>query len=142
MSFCCGASMIGTQGTLKHIRTQIHNVPLLLCPVCHRVEVHHLIENEYEILAEYAHGDGAPEVNFQEYVEDKNHHKLYENCVNHEDEDPLDVVLNQIDMALDLLTVAKQLQDAEWETQLIKRLGVLSQRRSKLKTKKTLGGSR
>lgn len=142
MSFCCGASMLGTKGTLKQIRTQIHNVPLLFCPVCHRVEVHYMIQNEYEILAEYAHGDDASEVDFEEYVEGKENHKLHENCVNHESEEPMDIVLNQIDMALDLMIVAKQLQDIEWEGQLKKRLEVLSGRRAKLRQKKTMGGFR
>lgn len=142
MSFCCGASMIGTKGTLKHIRTQVHNVPLLFCPVCYRIEVHYLIQNEYEILAEYAHGDGAAEVDFQEYVEAKESSKLFENCVNHENEDPMDIVRNQIDMALDLLIVAKQFLDEEWQTQLKKRLEVLSQRRAKLRNKKITGGLR
>lgn len=141
MSFCCGASMIGTKGTLKYFRTQIHNVPILFCPVCHRIEVHHLIENEYEILAEYAHCDGAPEVDFHEYVEQKEE-MLFENCVNNENEDPMDVVRSQIDMALDLLIVAKQLNDEEWERQLKKRLGVLSERRMKLKHRNTMGGLR
>jgi hypothetical protein len=134
MSFCCGASMLGTKGT------QIHNVPLLFCPVCHRVEVHHMVENEYEILAEYAHGDGAQEVDFQEYVENYDQAELFENCVNNENEDPLEVVRSQIDMALDLLIVAKEIGDAEWEQELKKRLNVLSQRRHKLKNKKTLRG--
>lgn len=137
MSFCCGASMIGTKGTLKHIRTYIHQVPLLFCPVCHRIEVHHLVSSEYEILAEYAHGDGAYEVDFQEYVEGKDA-TLFENCVSHENEEPMDVVRNQIDMALDLLMVAKLIQDTEWETQLKERLSVLSQRRNKLRDKKAL----
>lgn len=140
MSFCCGASMLGTKGTLRHIRTQIHNVPLLFCPVCHRVEVHHQVENEYEILAEYAHGDGASEVDFSDYVEHGQASEMFENCVNHEEEDPLDIVRSQIDMALDLLTVAKDIGDAEWEAQLKKRLNVLSARRTKLKNKKTLRG--
>lgn len=136
MSFCCGASMIGTRGTLKYLRTHIHNVPLLFCPVCHNIEVHYLIENEYEILAEYAHMDGAAEVDFQEYVECQDNLQLFENCVNHEDEDPLEVVKNQIDMSLDLMIVAKQFRDDEWEAQLKKRLKVLSQRREKLMIKK------
>ncbi|WNQ10335.1 hypothetical protein MJA45_22350 [Paenibacillus aurantius] len=140
MSFCCGASMIGTKGTLKHIRTHIHNVPILFCPVCHRVEVHHLAQNEYEILAEYAHGDGAPEIDFMEYVESGSGDELFENCVNHENEDPLDIVLSQIDMALDLMTVAKQLQDSEWEGQLKKRLQMLSKRRAKLRQRNTAAG--
>ncbi|XID93216.1 hypothetical protein ACF3MZ_01365 [Paenibacillaceae bacterium WGS1546] len=140
MSFCCGASMLGTKGTLKHYRTRIHNVPILFCPVCHRVEVHYMVENEYEILAEYAHGDGASEVDFRDYV-DESDKALHENCVNNEEEDPMAVVQNQIDMSLDLLTIAKEIGDREWEQQLKKRLIALSQRRYKLRMKKTPGGT-
>lgn len=140
MSFCCGASMIGTKGTLKHYRTRIHNVPILLCPVCFRTEVHYLVENEYEILAEYAHGDGAAEVDFHDYV-DESDKALNENCVNNEDEDPMLVAQNQIDMSLDLLSFAKEIGDSEWQLQLKKRLMVLSQRRHKLRLKRTPGGA-
>ncbi|WP_419871906.1 hypothetical protein [Candidatus Pristimantibacillus sp. PTI5] len=136
MSFCCGASMIGTKGTLKHFRTHIHNVPIMFCPVCHRVDIHYLVENEYEILAEYAHGDGAAEVDFQEYVEQEGK-ALLENCVNHENEDPMDVVHSQIDMALDLLSFAKQIEDTEWQLVLKKRLGMLNNRRNKLRQRRT-----
>lgn len=138
MSFCCGASMLGTRGTLKHVRTHIHNVPILFCPVCHKVAVHYMVENEYELLAEYAHGDGALEVDFQDYIDHKPAEALFENCVNNDQEDPLVIVRNQIDMALDLLTMAKGLNDQEWEEQLKKRLAVLVQRRNKLKSKKVL----
>jgi len=138
MSFCCGASMIGTRGTMKHFRTFIHNVPILFCPVCHRVEIHHLVEQEYELLAEYAHGDGASEVDFRDYV-DQDREELLANCVNHEDEDPMEIVLNQIDMALDLLAVAKQLGDPEWEEQLKRRLTALNNRRNKLLQRRTSG---
>ncbi|MGF7046701.1 hypothetical protein J2T13_001199 [Paenibacillus sp. DS2015] len=134
MSFCCGASMVGTKGTLKHYRTQVHNVPLLFCPVCHRVEVHYKVENEYEILAEYAHGDGAFEVDFQDYVmEDEE--TIFENVVNRETEDPTSIVQNQIDMALDLLSVAKLIEDEKWERELKQRLAVMSQRRLRLQHK-------
>jgi hypothetical protein len=131
--------MIGTSGTLKHFRTHIHNVPILFCPVCHRVEIHHLIENEYEILAEYAHGDGASEVDFMDYVDQENKN-LFENCVNNENEDPMDVALSQIDMALDLLSFAKQIGDTAWEADLKRRLGVLNQRRNKLRQRRTSEG--
>ena len=136
MSFCCGASMIGTTGTLKHYRTHIHNVPILFCPVCHQVDIHYLVENEYEILAEYAHGDGATEVDFQDYV-DQESGALLENCVNNENEDPMDVVMSQIDMSLDLMSVAKEWNDREWEEQLKKRLVMLNARRNKLLRRRT-----
>jgi hypothetical protein len=128
--------MIGTKGTLKHIRTQIHHVPILFCPVCHRIEVHHLIKHEYDILAEYAHSDGAFEVDFAEYVDLKETF-LYDNCVSHEGEDPYNIVNYQIDMSLDLLTFAKTIQDTVWEDQLKSRLQVLSTRRNKLKNRKS-----
>ena len=131
MSFCCGASMVGTKGTLKHYRTQVHNVPLLFCPVCHRMEVHYRVENEYEILAEYAHGDGASHVDFQDYVmEDEE--TIFENVVNRESEDALEIVESQIDISLDLLSVAKWMQDEKWEGELKRRLAVMSQRRVQL----------
>ena len=131
MSFCCGASMIGTKGTLKHFRTHIHNVPIMFCPVCHDVDIHYLVQDEYEILAEYAHGDGAAEVDFEDYVEQEGKH-LLENCVNNENEDPMDVVFSQIDMALDLLSFAKQIDDSEWQLELKKRLIIMNNRRNKL----------
>jgi len=142
MSFCCGASMIGTKGSIRHLRTQIHNVPILFCPVCHRIEVHHLVEDEYEILAEYAQGDGATEVDFEDYSDAPSRDILFENCVSQENEDPLSLVTNQIDMALDLLRVAKALDDVEWEYQLKNRLRVMSGRRDKLRKKKATGGYR
>ncbi|CAM3669807.1 hypothetical protein [Marinicrinis lubricantis] len=137
MGFCCGASMIGTRGSLKHLRTQIHNVPLLYCPVCHRVEVHHEVETEYEILTEYAQADGAVEVDFEDYAPvDHLKDNLFENCVNTEDEPPLTVVNNQIDLALDLLAFAKQISDLKWQEQLHKRLRVLGQKKAKLSQNK------
>ena len=111
----------------------------MFCPVCHRVKLHHTIETEYEILAEYAHGDGAAEIDFLDYVGTKDNEHLYDNCVNHENQDPLEIVYTQIDMALDLWSVAKKLGDVEWEQQLIRRLKVLSRRRDKLLRKKSTG---
>lgn len=137
MGFCCGASMIGSKGTLKHSGTEVHNVPLLFCPVCKRVEVHQEIVSEYEILAEYAHGDGAVDVDFSDVIDENRVEQLYENCVNHEKENPLDIAATQIDMALDLMMFARQLKDYEWESQLQHRLRVLSDQRIKLLRKKS-----
>lgn len=136
MSYCCGASMIGTKGTLKHIRTRIHNVPILLCPVCHRVEVHHLAYQEYEILAEYAHGDGAQDIDFSDYTDMPPPGELFANCINNEETDsPRQVVRSQIDMALDLLVISSRLGDAEWGEELRRRLHVLGRRAARLQKK-------
>lgn len=139
MSFCCGASMIGTKGTVKHVQTRIHNVPLLFCPVCHRTEIHFQVKDEYEILVEYANGDGAIEVDFADYVDEDEQQKLFENCISHDAMNPLETVSLQIDMALDLMIIARTIEDQEWEVQLKKRLKVMSERMQRLRTKMTAG---
>lgn len=132
MSFCCGASMLGTTGSLKQAGAMIHRVPLLLCPVCFRVEVHYLVAEEYEIMAAFAMDDGSVELDFEEFVSSDRINGLYENCVNTENENPMTVVNNQINMALDLVAVAHQLNDQDWLHQLHVRLQALSKRKEKL----------
>lgn len=132
MSFCCGASMIGTQGMLRHFQTYIRNVPILFCPVCRRVMVNPLIENEYELLAEYAYADGALEVDFAHHVK-KDHETMFANCVHTELDRPQDIMAGQIDSALDLLAFASQIGDLRWMEQLKQRLRILSGRQVKLR---------
>jgi hypothetical protein len=137
MSFCCGASMIGTFGTMRHHYTYIQNVPLLYCPVCKRIKVHHQIEEEYGILADYAHGDGALEVDFNDYIDEAKLKDIFENCPNADVIEPDESLRLHIDQALDLLSLAKQMGDKDWEMALKKRLHVLSQRRQRRLAKKT-----
>jgi hypothetical protein len=73
-------------------------------------------------------------------MEVSSHATIFENCVHIQSDDPIDLMSNQIDMALDLLQVAKALDDVEWEHQLINRLKVISQWRKKMQRKKLLGG--
>jgi hypothetical protein len=140
MSFCCGASMIGALGSMRHLKTQIHNVPILYCPVCNRIDVHPEIEEEYEILSEYAQTDLAPEVDFREYVTGEHVDQIFENCVSFDNGNISSILRNQIDNALDLMSIAKQLHDEEWSEELKRRLNKLSQRLSRweAQSKKTL----
>lgn len=128
MSFCCGAGMLGSFGRVRHHKTLVHNVPILFCPVCDRIDVHPAIKGEFEILVEYAQGDRAQEVDFSEFVNVDKLPDLFENCTVTDDGNYPDVLRQQIDIALDLLTVAKGLADQEWHDALKMRLKNLSQR--------------
>ncbi|MDT3415817.1 hypothetical protein QO009_001683 [Brevibacillus aydinogluensis] len=129
MSFCCGAGMVGSIGTVRHYKTVVQNVPILFCPVCDRIEVHPAIEGEYEILVEYAQGDNAPEVDFADFVSVDNTSELFENCsMTDEAASFADVLKQQIDISLDLLGVAKELNDDDWRETLMLRLKRLSER--------------
>lgn len=128
--------MIGALGSLRNHKTYINNVPILHCPVCNRIDVHPKVEEEYDILTEYAQTDDAPEIDFQEYVNSETLKDIFENCTVI-DEGSIDQVFRQqIDSALDLLMVAKSIKDREWEETLKKRLNRLSERLSKWKSQK------
>ncbi|RKD21740.1 hypothetical protein BEP19_14030 [Ammoniphilus oxalaticus] len=135
MSFCCGASMIGALGSLRHYRTYINNVPILHCPVCNRIDVHPKVEEEYEIICEYAQTDDIPEIDFKEYISKESLQNIFENCTVVDEGSIEQVFRQQIDSALDLLIVAKQIKDREWEEMLKKRLNRLSERLSRWQTR-------
>ncbi len=129
MSFCCGAGMVGSIGSVRHSKTLVHNVPIMFCPVCDRIEVHPAIEGEYEILVEYAQGDKAPEVDFADFVSVDNKSDLFENCtMTDESASYADILKQQIDLSLDLMAVAKNLNDDAWREALKQRLKRLSER--------------
>lgn len=128
MSFCCGANMIGSIGTVRHDTTIVHNVPIMFCPVCNRTDVHPYVEAEYEILLEYAQGDKAREIDFSDFVSVDNKQDLFENCTMTDEGTYGEVLKQQIDIALDLLGVAKQLDDQAWKEALKHRLLRLSER--------------
>ena len=128
--------MIGALGSLRHHKTYVNNVPILHCPVCNRIDVHPKVEEEFEIISEYAQTDDTPEVDFKEYVSGDLLKNIFENCTVIDEGRIDEVFRQQIDSALDLLSVAKQLKDRDWEEALKKRLNRLSERLSKWKSQK------
>lgn len=139
MGFCCGAGMVGSIGSVRHYKTMVHNVPILFCPVCDRIEVHSAIEGEYEILVEYAQGDNAREVDFSDFVSVDNISELFENCTMTDESGSYgDVLKEQIDISLDLLGVAKELKDDEWRESLKYRLLRLSERLKQYQKRKEM----
>jgi hypothetical protein len=128
MSFCCGASMIGTVGTVKHMNTYIHEVPILFCPICNAHEIYSKVKEDYDIIADYAYTDHAPEIFFSDYVEIEELESFFTDCVEVNSKITTFVLRSQIDHALDLLMIAKQLKEEAWQQDLYHRLKVLSSR--------------
>lgn len=128
MAYCCGATMVGAIGTLRQGAVLVHNVPLLYCPVCHQVEVHQAVQEEFELMLDFAHGDGAQEINLREHIDEEMIQEWKEYCTSFQNGQPEQILREQIDMALDLMIVAKHLKDREWEDDLKKRLRVLGDR--------------
>ncbi|SFS77053.1 hypothetical protein [Marininema halotolerans] len=132
MGFCCGATMVGAVGTLRQGSTLVHNAPLLYCPVCHQVQVHYSAQEEFDLMMEYAQSDGTQHVNLKEYIDEHMIAEWKESCTSFQQGQSESILREQIDMALDLMGVAKQIEDHEWEKALKGRLQVLGERFNQL----------
>lgn len=131
MSFCCGSDMLLTIASTRHESTTILNVPVLFCVICEKLIIHPEIEFEYEMLKDFAVGDRAAEVDLEPYVHADKKELLY-HPAQHVESLRMDRVLqDRIDHALDLFSVACQLDDHSWKEEMTQRLHILKQKVSK-----------
>ncbi|MBE3595723.1 MAG: hypothetical protein IMW86_01610 [Hydrogenibacillus sp.] len=131
MNWCCGAMMIGSIGALRVEGIVFERLPLVYCPVCRRFEVHPLVSDAFELLLDYAQGDNARHIVFDDFVtideaELRAHQPLWD------DGEPLLLIQASIDQALDLLSAAKALGDVLWKRELGDRLKRLAALKSKI----------
>ena len=96
------------------------------------MEVYPVIKDEFELVVEFARGDGAHEVYLRETIDSEILDKWKEYATSFQEDNQEAVLREQIDMALDLLSMAKWLEDRTWEDQLKHRLHVLSRRMRRL----------
>ncbi len=121
-SFCHGASKIGAIGSIEYHHILIHHVPILCCPVCQHVEPHPRIHENLDLIVSIANNDGMQEVDFNNYITFISYEVLFENVSSVITGNWDKVVKQQIDLSLDLLSIARNLQDKEWEEELKQRL--------------------
>jgi hypothetical protein len=137
MSFCCGASTIGFVGSYRQQTIMVHQVPLLYCPVCHDVQVHPAVKEEFELVVEYAKEDRVEEVTLRETITPEMIDEWKEYGISFQENEDLEPILReQIDHSLDLLRVSKVLKDKDWGEELKHRLQVLTTRLKKLEEQK------
>lgn len=137
MSFCCGASMIGLIGSIRNHSVLVHQVPLLCCPVCQRLEIHPEIKEEFELVVEYALEDHVKEITLRETITPEMIAEWREHCVSFIGDEDFELTLReQIDHSLDLLSVAKCLSEDDWKEELMQRLSTLTYRLQHLEQQK------
>lgn len=137
MSYCCGASTIGFIGSYRYESVMVHKVPLQYCPVCHDVQVHPLVKEEFELVVEYAREDRVREVTLRDTITPEMIAEWKEFGVSFQESEDFESILReQIDHSLDLLRVSKVLNDKEWGEELKHRLHMLSDQLKKLEKQK------
>jgi hypothetical protein len=131
MSFCCGTDMLLTIAAIRQDGTTVTNVPIVFCLICEQINVHPDVEFAFDMLLEYAVKDRAREVDLMKAVPPAIRKTLY-NPENHLEYRKIDYVLQQqIDHALDLFSMAQRLEDPQWKEEILQRLTVLHQKKTK-----------
>jgi len=123
---CCGALMVGSIGALKHEGIVYDRLPLQYCPICRRHEVHPLVRDDFEQLVEFAKGDLASYIQFDDFV-DYDEEALRQYQPLWDEGDPKKLIVQAIDQSLDLLTASKALHDQAWTLEIELRLRHLGQ---------------
>jgi hypothetical protein len=101
----------------------IHDVPMLVCPTCHKSHVAPDIEFDYIMLAHYCETDRVRVTSMKEAVGPD---KIRDVLKKYPEDDRVRtgrrVLPEQIDSLLDMINVAKTLEDQSWHQELLDQL--------------------
>lgn len=122
--FCCGLTMVGMMRSMySEGGVLIHDVPMLVCPTCHKSHVAPDIEFDYIMLAHYCETDRVRVTSMKEAVGPD---KIRDVLKKYPEDDRVRtgrrVLPEQIDSLLDMINVAKTLEDQSWHQELLDQL--------------------
>jgi hypothetical protein len=122
--FCCGLTMVGMMRSIySEGGVLIHDVPMLVCPTCHKSHVAPDIEFDYIMLAHYCETDRVRVTSLKEAVGPD---KIRDVLKKYPEDDRVRtgrrVLPEQIDSLLDMINVAKTLEDQSWHQELLNQL--------------------
>lgn len=113
----------------------VHDVPMLVCPTCHKSHIAPDVEFDYIMLTHYCETDRVKVTSLKEAIGDPKIRDVMKKFP--EDERVRTgrrVLPVQIDSVLDMINVAKNLGDEAWHDELMEQLKTFSSY-TKIKTK-------
>lgn len=122
--FCCGLTMIGL---LRSIYSEggvlVHDVPMLVCPTCHKSHIIPDLEFDYIMLTHYCETDRVKVTSLRDAIGET---KITDALAKYPEDERIRtgrrVVPQQIDSVLDLINVAKGMGDEAWHAELLDQL--------------------
>jgi len=122
--FCCGLTMVVL---LRSIYSEggvlVHDVPMLVCPTCHKSHIVPDVEFDYVMLSYYCETDRVKVTSLRDVIGTQ---KVEQLCRQYPEDDRLRtgrrVLPQQVDAVLDMINVAKRLEDEEWHQELLDQL--------------------
>jgi hypothetical protein len=126
--FCCGLTMtVILRSIYSEGGVLVHDVPMLVCPTCHKSHIAPEVQFDYIMLTHYCETDRVKVTSLKEAIGSKKIEELQERYP--EDErirTGRRVLPQQVDALLDLVNVAKGLGDEEWHQQLLDQLKIFA----------------
>ncbi|WP_232463349.1 hypothetical protein [Tumebacillus avium] len=123
-TLCCGLTM---NAIMRSVYSEggvlIHDVPMLVCPTCHKSHLAPELELDFIMLAHHAETDGVKIASLQEAIgSDKIDRVLSAYPEDERHRTGRRVLPEQIDSLLDMINMAKSLGDETWHTELLAQL--------------------
>ncbi|HEU4962389.1 MAG TPA: hypothetical protein VFV52_00805 [Bacilli bacterium] len=134
--FCCGLTMVCVMRSIySEGGVLVHDVPMLVCPTCHKSHIAPDIEFDYIMLSHYCETDRVKVTSLKDAIGEP---KLRDVQKKYPEDERIRsgrrVLPTQIDSLLDMINVAKNLGDEDWHEELLEQLKTFSSY-SKIKTK-------
>jgi hypothetical protein len=122
--FCCGLTMVVMMRSIySEGGVLVHDVPMLVCPTCHKSHIAPDIEFDYIMHTHNCETDRVKVTSLKEVV---GTHKITAVQKKYPEDERTKtgrrVLPEQIDSILDLINVAKSMGDEEWHEELLGQL--------------------
>lgn len=128
MDLCCGMTMVSKlQSVYTEDGVLIHDVAILYCPTCQSSHIVPEIEMDYTLFAHNCETDGIKSASLSDVLGEEKLMAVLERYPEDERVSGIRVTKDQIDGYLDLLILARSIEDSQWCAEINEQLESLLQ---------------
>lgn len=126
--FCCGLTMVAMMRSIySEGGVLVHDVPMLVCPTCHKSSIAPDVEFDYIMHSHNCESDRVKVTSLKDVV---GYGKIDTVLKRYPDDERIRsgrrVLPEQVDTLLDMINVAKSLEDEAWHQELLDQLKTFS----------------
>ncbi|MCX7568494.1 hypothetical protein OS242_00750 [Tumebacillus sp. DT12] len=126
--FCCGLTMVAMMRSIySEGGVLVHDVPMLVCPTCHKSHIAPDVEFDYIMHSHNCESDRVKVTSLKDVV---GYGKIDTVLKRYPDDERIRsgrrVLPEQVDTLLDMINVAKSLEDEAWHQELLDQLKTFS----------------
>lgn len=126
--FCCGLTMVAMMRSIySEGGVLVHDVPMLVCPTCHKSHIAPDVEFDYIMHSHNCESDRVKVTSLKDVVSAGQIDTVFKRYPDDERiRSGRRVLPEQVDILLDMINVAKSLEDEAWHQELLDQLKTFS----------------